>query len=46
LKEAENKIKNLMTPFETKIFEQLNISYDTKYKFPWNRLFEVEIELN
>lgn len=39
-------IKPLMQLFEKTVFEQLNCSFNTTYKFPWNRLFEVEIELN
>lgn len=42
----ENLVKELMKPFEQKIFELLNITpdeYNITYKFPWNRLFEVEV---
>ncbi len=42
----ENLVKELMKPFEQKIFELLNIApdeYNITYKFPWNRLFEVEV---
>ena len=45
-KPDENSIKTLMKPYEKKIFEELDVNYNTSYKFPWNRLFEVEVELN
>lgn len=38
--------KKLMKPFEDKIFKLFDVKYDIKYYFPWNRLFEVEIELS
>lgn len=38
------KLKNLMTPYKTKIEKFLRKEFDVKYKYPWNRLFEVEIE--
>ena len=40
------KLKKLMKPYEEKVFSFLKIKYNVDYKFPWNRLFEVEIELN
>ena len=42
----EKLVKELMKPFEQKVFELLNINpdeYNITYKFPWNRLFEVEV---
>lgn len=39
-------IKDLMKPFEDRIFAQLGVKYNINYSFPWNRLFEVEVELN
>ncbi len=39
-------IKDLMKPFEDRVFEQLGVKYEVNYSFPWNRLFEVEIELS
>ena len=44
--DKSNLIKDLMKPFEKEVFDKLGISYDINYKFPWDRLFEVEIELN
>lgn len=38
--------KKLMKPFEEKLFKLFGVRYNTKYSFPWNRLFEVEIELS
>lgn len=37
-------IKDLMKPYEKKVFEVLNVNYNVNYSFPWDRLFEVEIE--
>ena len=45
-KPDENLCKELMIPFEKKVFDFLKKEYNIKYKFPWERLFEVEIELN
>ena len=42
----ENLCKELMKPFEEKVRQIFNVKYDVNYKFPWNRLFEVEVELN
>ena len=39
----EKLVKELMKPYEEKVFEVLGVNYDTSYKFPWNRLFEVEV---
>ncbi len=39
----EKLVKKLMKPYEEKVFEVLGVRYDISYKFPWNRLFEVEI---
>lgn len=39
----EKLIKNLMKPYENKISKALGEKYDLSYKFPWNRLFEVEV---
>lgn len=36
----------LMVPFEKRVSQALNNKVYTKYSFPWNRLFEVEVELN
>ena len=41
-----NEIKNLMKPFEKKLLEIFKTEYNINYKFPWNRLFEVEIEFS
>ena len=40
------KCKELMKPFEEKLWQIFGVKYNVNYKFPWNRLFEVEIELN
>ena len=45
-KPEEDVIKSKMKPFESTIFEKLGVNYNTSYKFPWNRLFEVEVELS
>jgi len=36
----------IITPFQEKIEKFLNKSYNVSYKYPWERLFEVEIEFN
>ena len=38
--------KQLMKPFEEKLWQIFGVKYNINYKFPWNRLFEVEIEFN
>ena len=45
-KPDEKLCKELMKPFEEKIWQAFGIKYNINYKFPWNRLFEVEIELS
>lgn len=40
------EIGKLMKPFEEKVFKKLDVHYNVNYSFPWNRLFEVEIELS
>ena len=40
------KCKELMKPFEEKLWKIFGVIYNVNYKFPWNRLFEVEIELS
>lgn len=39
------EVTSLMKPFEKKVSEFLGININAKYSFPWNRLFEVEVEL-
>ena len=39
-------LKEKMKPFEEKIFKMFGVNYNVSYKFPWNRLFEVEVELS
>ena len=38
------ELKKLMTPYKSKIEKFLRKEFDIEYKYPWNRLFEVEIE--
>lgn len=46
LKNPDCKLcKKFMKPFEEKIWQIFKKEYNVSYKFPWNRLFEVEIEL-
>lgn len=45
-KPDEKHCKKLMKPFEEKIWHIFGVKYDVNYKFPWGRLFEVEIELS
>lgn len=42
----KKQIKIEMKPFEKKVEKVLNTQIDVKYSYPWNRLFEVEIEFN
>lgn len=42
----KNQIKIEMKPFENTVEKVLNTQIDVKYSYPWNRLFEVEIEFN
>lgn len=44
LKPNIKKISKMMKTYENKIAELINKKYNINYKFPWNRLFEVEIE--
>jgi len=38
-----DELKKQMIPFEEKIKEKFDINFDTKYSYPWNRFFEIEI---
>ena len=40
------KCKELMKPFEDRIFKAFNVKYDVQYSFPWNRLFEIEVKIS
>lgn len=42
-KPDEILVEQKMKPFENRIFEKLRVKYDISYKFPWDRLFEVEV---
>lgn len=47
LKKPELKIlAENMKPYESEVFEKLDYNSNVSYSFPWNRLFEVEVELN
>lgn len=39
----EELISQKMKPFEDRIFQKLDAKCNINYKFPWNRLFEVEV---
>lgn len=39
------EVTSLMKPFEKRVSAFLGININAKYSFPWNRLFEVEVEL-
>lgn len=39
-------LKEKMKSYEKIVFKKLNVEYNISYKFPWDRLFEVEVELN
>lgn len=38
------ELEKLIIPYKSKIEKFLDKEFDIKYKYPWNRLFEVEIE--
>ena len=40
------KLNTIMKNYENKVAQLIKKEYNIKYKFPWNRLFEVEIEFN
>lgn len=42
-KPDEETISRKMKPFEDRINQKFNVKYKVSYKFPWDRLFEVEI---
>lgn len=37
--------KELMKPFEEKVFEFFGKKFTADYKFPWGRLFEIEVDV-
>lgn len=40
------QVKALMKAFENRVFEKFGVEFDVNYLFPWDRLFEVEVEFN
>lgn len=46
LPEPDGTITDKMSKFEKVIMKKLDIDFFAEYSYPWNRLFEVEIELN
>ena len=42
----KRKLKSEMNNFEKKVREIFELDLDVNYTYPWNRLFEVEIEFN
>ena len=45
-KPDSEQCKKLMKPYEEKVFSLVGMKADISYSFPWDRLFEVEIEFN
>ncbi len=45
-KPDNTSIKDKMSEFEKIVFDKIGLQTEVEYKFPWNRLFEVEVELN
>ena len=43
-----SEISNLMKPFESKIIKSFNYEkpIQTKYNYPWNRKFEIEVNIS
>ena len=44
LKPDTEELKTLIEPYKLQVQNFLKTSYNMNYKYPWNRLFEVEIE--
>lgn len=42
----EIEVKEKMKKYEGRVFEFLNFHGEINYKFPWNRLFEIEVNIN
>ena len=40
----QNQLRNLMKPFEKRLLSYYSFEGRINYSFPWDRLFEVEIE--
>lgn len=45
IKPDVNEISDKMKPYEKKVSDLLKTDISVQYSFPWNRLFEVEVEL-
>lgn len=41
----EKRIKELFAPYEKKIMKFLDYTFEASYSFPWNRSFEIEINI-
>ena len=41
-----NTLYNNIKPYEKQVKGYLNTNFSTKYSFPWNRLFEVKVDIN
>ena len=39
-----SNIQDMMKPYEDKVSEILNLQIKNEYNYPWNRLFEIEVE--
>lgn len=42
----ESEVKEKMKKYEDRVFEFLDFHGEINYKFPWNRLFEIEVNIN
>ena len=42
---TETKIDKEMKPFEDRLKEVFEVDFNAKYSFPWNRLFEIEVQV-
>lgn len=42
----EFEVKEKMKKYEDRVFEFLDFRGEINYKFPWNRLFEIEVNIN
>lgn len=45
LKPSIPKLEKLIKPYEKQIMEKFETNFEIKYSYPWNRFFEIEINL-
>ena len=45
-KPNKEELSSLMKDYEKIVLKGLDIDFKSTYNYPWNRFFEVEVELN